>query len=129
MERQPTLSYLSMNAPEAEQQIVSGLYAPEVGRWTAGRAVILLKSPAAATPLRAKFYIPDAAPARRVTLLIDGEQVADQTYSKPGFYTLEAARMRPAGTAVTLTVVVDKTFSVGGDRRELGIVLGEAGFP
>ena len=36
-----------MNAPEADQQIVSGVYQLEEGRyrWMAGRAVVLLKRP------------------------------------------------------------------------------------
>jgi hypothetical protein len=95
----------------------------------AGRAVILLKSPAAATPLQVKFFIPQPAPARRITLLIDGQQVAEKTYDAPGLYTLETAPMRPAKPTTTLTIVVDKTFSVPGDHRELGVVLVAAGFP
>jgi len=130
VERKPALEYLPMNAPEAEQQLVSGVYALEANRfrWTAGQAVILLKSPAAATPLQAVFVIHAASPARRISLLLDGKEVAAQTYSKPDAYTLIAPAQRPSNASATLTIVVDKTFSVAGDGRELGMVLSEAGF-
>jgi hypothetical protein len=126
VEREPKLAYLVLSAPEAEQQLVSGVYQD---RWMAGRAVILLKSPATATPLQVKFFIHQLAPARRITLLIDGRQVADKTYDAPGLYTLETPPIRPEKPTTTLTILVDKTFSVPGDRRELGVVLSEAGFP
>jgi hypothetical protein len=126
VEREPKLSYVVMKTPEAEQQLVSGVYQDQ---WMAGRAVILLKSPAAATPLQVKFFIPQPAPARRITLLIDGQQqIAEKTYDAPGLYTLETPPIRPAKPTTTLTIVVDKTFSVAGDRRELGVVLVGAGF-
>ncbi|MBI1786224.1 MAG: hypothetical protein HYR60_01570 [Acidobacteria bacterium] len=125
VERKPTLEYLSLTAPEAAQQIVSGIY-PD--RWTGARAAILLKSPAGAKRLRVRFFIHDRAPARRVTLLVDGAEAASQTYPGPGSYTLESPPRQPAGASATLTVVVDKTFSVAGDRRELGVILMEAGF-
>jgi hypothetical protein len=126
VEREPKLAYVVMKTPEAEQQLVSGVYQDQ---WMAGRAVILLKSPGAATPLQVKFFIPQLAPARRITLLVDGQQVAEKTYDAPGLYTLETVPMRPAKPTTTLTIVVDKTFSVAGDRRELGVVLVAAGFP
>jgi hypothetical protein len=126
VEREPKLTYLLMKSPEAEQQLVSGVYQDQ---WMAGRAVILLKSPAATTPLQVKFFIPQPAPARRITLLIDGQQVAEKTYDAPGLYTLETPPIRPAKPTATLTIVVDKTFSVPADRRELGVVLIAAGFP
>jgi hypothetical protein len=124
--RQPKLAYLLMSAPDVEQQLVSGVYQD---RWIAGRAAILLKSPAAATPLQVRFYIHPSAPARRVTLLVDGQQVADKTYDAPGVYTLDTPPIRPAKPTTTLTIIVDKTFSTPSDRRELGIVLIGAGFP
>lgn len=129
-ERKPTLDYLPMNAPEAAQQLVSGVYELEQGRWrwTGQRAVVLLKSPRIAEPLRAVFAIPDPAPARRVSLTVDGEEIAAETYAGPGSYTLIApARMTRAPTA-TVVIAIDKVFSVPGDHRQLGIVLSEIGF-
>jgi Dolichyl-phosphate-mannose-protein mannosyltransferase len=126
VEREPKLSYVVMTAPEAEQQLVSGVYQD---RWMAGRAVILLKSPAVATPLQVKFFIHELAPARRISLLIDGRQVAEKTYDAPGLYTLETPPILPEKPTTTLTIMVDKTFFAAGDRRELGVVLSAAGFP
>ena len=130
VERKPALEYLPMNAPEAEQQLVSGVYALEDNRtrWMAGRAVILLKSPTTATPLRVVFYIPESAPARRISVLLDGREVAAQTFQNPGICTLEAPAQRPPNPTATLTIIVDKTITVAGDPRELGVVLSEAGF-
>ncbi len=118
VERKPTLEYLPMNAPEAEQQLVSGVYALEGNRfrWTAGQAVILLKSPATPAPVRAIFT------------LLDGKEVAAQTYSEPGAYILQAPPQYPLNPAATLTIVVDRTFFAAGDGRVLGIVLSEVGF-
>ena len=59
---------------------------------------------------------------------MDDVKVAEHTYSAPGRYTLETPQVRPAKPTTTLTIAVDKTFSVAGDRRELGIVLKSAGF-
>jgi hypothetical protein len=126
VEREPKLSYVVMKTPEAEQQLVSGVYQDQ---WMSGRAAILLKSPTAATPLQVKFFIPQLAPARRISVLVDGQQVAEKTYDAPGLYTLETRPIRPEKPTTTLTIVVDKTFSVAGDRRELGVVLVAAGFP
>jgi hypothetical protein len=129
VERRPSLSYLSMNAPEAEQQLVSGAYMVEGPfRWTTGQTVILLKSPAAPTPLRVDFTIHPQSPARRITLLLDGVKVGEQTYPGPGTYILETSPVSSAKTVTTLTIVVDQTFFGAGDRRELGIVLRGAGF-
>ena len=126
VERSPTLQYLPMNAPEAAQQLVSGVYALEDNRtrWMAGQAVILLKSPAGATPLRVVFYTPNP---RRVSLLLDGAEIASQSF-EAGLHTMLSPPQRPAKPVATLTIAVDKTVSAPGDRRELGVVLSEAGF-
>jgi len=127
VKREPTREDLPMNAPEAQEQIVSGVYAREDGnawRWTSGRAVILLKKPEKPKPLRVSLYIHDNAPARKVTVLLDGIQVAQQQYPGPGRYVLQSAPV----TGSVVTIVADKTFSVPGDSRELGLILSEVGF-
>ncbi len=126
VERKPTQSYLTMNAPEAENQIVSGLYSAENNswRWMGERAVVLLKPPPEPQPLHIVFNIPDVAPARRLTLALDGVVLEDKTYDKPGGYTLNTN----AVSGGTLTISVDKTFSTAGDRRQLGIIVSELGF-
>lgn len=130
LDRRPTLAWLPMNAPESKAQIVSGLYELEgaAWRWMSGSAVVLLKSPAAPEPLAAVFNIPDAAPARTVRLLLDGREIASQTYGGPGSYTLKSLPERPSGPTATVTISVDRTFSVPGDHRELGIVVSAIGF-
>jgi hypothetical protein len=129
-ERHPTLSYLPMNAPEAADQIVGGIFALEDNRfrWMSRSATVALASPAAALPLRALFTIPPQARARRVTLLLDGREVASRTYLAPGTYTLESPPVRPAGAGATVEITIDETFFAPGDSRELGIVLAGVGF-
>jgi hypothetical protein len=130
IERKPALSDLPMNAPEAEQQIVGGLYQLEGGqwRWMSQSAAILLKPPDHPLPITVLFSIPAASPARQVTIALNGRDVASQTYSGPGTYSLSSAAMKPEGDSAKLTVSVDKSFSVPGDSRQLAIILTEAGF-
>jgi len=129
-ERHPTLAYLPMNAPEAADQIVSGIYALEDNRyrWMARAAVVALSSPLAALPLRATFTIPPQARARRVALLLDGRQVVSQAYAAAGTYTLESPPVRAAGAVAIAEIAVDQTFFAPPDSRELGIVLTGVGF-
>jgi hypothetical protein len=126
-ERHPTLEYLEMNAPEAAEHIVSGIYALEDDRyrWMAARAVVALKSPAEPRPLRVEFSIPDPAAARHVALLLDGREVAAATYDGPGQYALTSAG--PLQGSI-VEVVVDRTFRAPPDARDLGIVLDAVGF-
>jgi len=129
-ERHPTLAYLPMNAPQAADQIVSGIYSLEDNRfrWMSRTAVVALASPPAALPLRATFTIPPQARARRVALLLDGRQVASQTYAAPGTYTLESPPVRAAGAVAIAEIAIDETFFAPRDSRELGIVLTGVGF-
>jgi hypothetical protein len=126
VERKPQFESITMNSPASGQQIVSGVYEIENGqfRWMSGKAVLLLKPPPQPTPLEVRFFIPDQAPARHVTVLAGDTEVASQTYPAPGAYTLTT---KPASDGA-ITILVDKTFSVPGDRRELGIVLSQIGF-
>ena len=130
VERHPTLEYLPMSAPEAAEQIVAGLYAIEGRiRWTARAAVVALKAPAAPRALAASFTIHPASPARHIRLLLDGREVAAQTYTAPGTYTLStAAPVRPAGAVAVVTLEVDRTFTAPPDTRDLGLVLSGVGF-
>ncbi len=131
IERKPTLTDLPMNAPEAEQQIVSGVYQLENGqwRWMSQTATILLKPPDQPTPLTVRFTIPDASPARQVTIALNDHPVASQTYPRTGrLRRSPARRLKPDGDSAKLTITVDKSFSVPGDSRQLGIILTEVGF-
>ena len=130
IERKPVLTDLPMNAPEAEQQIVSGLYQLEGGqwRWMSQSATILLKPPDQPTPVTVHFTIPAASPARRVTIALDGHTIASQSYSMTGTYSLSSPPMKPEGDTAKVIVTVDKSFSVPGDTRQLAIILTEVGF-
>jgi hypothetical protein len=122
MERHATQEYLTISAPEAAEQIVSGIY-PD--RWMSQAGIVILKRPAVPKKLRAAFYIPPNAKARQVTLLLDGREVASHTYSVPGAYTLTSAEPLQ-GT--TVEIRVDRTFTAPDDKRALGMVLTGVGF-
>jgi 4-amino-4-deoxy-L-arabinose transferase-like glycosyltransferase len=130
LERKPVLEYLPMSAPEAGQQILSGIHQLESGRWRwmSERGVVLLKPPPVPAPLRLVFFIPDQAPARRIWLAVDGKSVADRIYTAPGSYTLVSEPLTAAGESATVVITVDRTFTVPGDHRRLGVILSEVGF-
>src|SRR5262249_36566121 len=113
LEKKPVLSILPMSAPDAAQQIVSGIYSVENGqyRWMAQKAVVLLKTPGATASLMLHLYIPDSAPARRVTAIVNGTEVARENYPAPGAYTLTSGPIALAGDTSTVELLVDKAFS------------------
>ncbi len=129
LERQPTLSALPMGSADSAAHILSGAYQIEDGqyRWIGREAKFLLKPARETMDAYAVLYIPDAAPARRLTLEANGRAVADVTYPKPGLYTLEAKGIPTGNQEVLLTLRCDKTFQAPGDTRELGLILREAG--
>ncbi len=122
--RKAEQSMLEIGTPAAAAQIVSGVY--NADHWTAGRATVLLKRPAGDTRLIAKIFIPPQAAARTVSLYMDGELLARETYPGSGAYTLSAAA--PDAGIATVTLEVDRTFSVPPDMRALGVVLLSIGF-
>jgi hypothetical protein len=129
-ERHPTLEYLDMNAATAADHIVSGIYGLEENsfRWMAERANVVLKSPDHTAVLSAAFTIPGQAPARTVSIFLDGRPLASQIYMSAGKYTLQSKPVQPAGPIATVTIAVDRTFRAPGDKRDLGIVLSGVGF-
>lgn len=130
VERPPELEYLTVNSPAAEHHIVSGLYELEEGRyrWMAGRAVVLLRSPAQPAPLEISVYVPHNAPARRIRLRLEDTPVLEKTLPGPGLHTLVSEPVVPAGPTARLTIEVDRTFRVPGDHRELGVIVSGVGF-
>jgi len=127
---EPVLSYLPMDSPEADQQILSGVYQLEAGRyrWMGARAGLLLKNPGQPSRLEVALYIPPQTPARRVSVSLDDKPVAEQTFAGPGSYTLTSSAVTVTTESPAVTITVDKTFAVAGDQRELGIILTAAGF-
>ena len=130
VERQPELSDLVMNAKQAGEQIVSGVYQLENNswRWMSRTATVLLKPPAEPLPLVVHFVIADPSPAREVKLSLNGREIASQKLEGPGRHFVASPPQQPAGASSTVTIAVDKTFSVQGDSRELGVILLRVGF-
>ena len=92
--------------------------------WMGQEASVIVKR--APGPLRAEFVIHEKSTARTVKLLVDGKVVAEQTFPAPGAYSLSA--QVPGNDNVTAALAVDKTFSVPGDGRALGILVQGIGF-
>lgn len=130
-ERSPELSYVAMNAPQAESQLLSGVYGLEGGswRWAASRVVALLKAPPKPQPIAATFRIVDQSPARQISISANGELLATQSYPGPGLYTIRSQLPFPARSPfVTVTLAADKTFQAPGDNRDLALILTGIGF-
>ena len=128
--RKPVLSHLQMGSPEATSQIVSGVHdlENEQWRWMDGRAVLLLKRPMSPSPVEVKIYLPDQAPGRHITILLDGQTMLSQTLASAGSHTLTTASFTAKGDDVQLTITIDKTFQAPNDNRRLGLILAAAGF-
>ncbi|HWZ30795.1 MAG TPA: glycosyltransferase family 39 protein [Bryobacteraceae bacterium] len=124
IERKPELTSIDPRDPQAATQIVSGLF-PD--GWMTDQATIVLKRPDRGGMLRADISIPDVAPARRLTMIVDGQQAGDELFAKAGAYTL-AVLLGEGPPTVTVTLKVDKTFSAPGDLRKLGAVVTRVGF-
>ncbi len=118
-ERKAELSWVT---PGDQQQILRGL-SPD--GWTGDGATVLLKR--GRGPLRAEFSIHEKSPARNVKLLVNGDTVAERTFPGPGVYSLSAP-VKGGSASITVTLAVDKTFSVPGDGRQLGILVQGIGF-
>jgi hypothetical protein len=123
----PRLSWLRMNDPEAAGQLLSGFYDVEdkSWRWMAEQGLVLLQAPAEATRFEMTFFIPDAAPARQVTIAVNGLAVISQTYAAPGRYTITAPVSITGAAQILLSV--DRSFQTPTDRRRLGIIVQELG--
>jgi len=125
-ERNPQLIWISPGDPQAAAQIISGL-SPD--GWMSDKATVLLKRPDHLLPLRLEISIPPMAPARHVQMLVNGQLVAESTFAKPGTYAISVPPDASLnGSALTVTLTVDATFSVPTDRRRLGIVIIGVGF-
>lgn len=128
VKQQPKMSVLAMGDPGAGSQIVRGVYGPEAGpwRWMAGEATLLLKNTGAPARLEVKIYVPDNAPARAITFGIGSERKTE-SFAGPGSYTFSMPVSLTGSEPVTIAIQVDKTFSVQGDNRTLGVILNEVG--
>ncbi len=129
-ERKPVLSFVPMNAPESEFQVVSGLDRIEDGkaRWMGKRGAVLLKRPETPQAAVVELFLPDAAPAREIAVRIDGVEVSRQPIPGPGKHTFTTPVLPLPTSDVTLSFELDRTFSVPGDQRTLGAIVIAAGF-
>ncbi len=126
---EPRVGYLRLGDPESSDQLVTGFYAIEENawRWMGEQGVAILKAPEGAARFEMTFFIPETAPARRVTVSLDGAAIAAQDYPSSGRHTLSAPASPAAGAAVRAVVAVDRTFQPAGDLRRLGIIVQELG--
>jgi hypothetical protein len=124
IERRPEVSYLDPKDPRAAAHVISGLF-PD--GWMTEQASIMLKVPDKLASVEVVLYIPADAPARHVQLLVDGQTVAQDTFPKDGSYKLSAP-FQASGPTATITVIVDKTHTVAGDLRKLGVLITGVGF-
>ena len=90
-----------------------------------GIGVVALKTPAAPRRMRAEVYLPPNAPARQITLLLDGREIASKAVPGSGSYTVASSGPVSGETA---ELRVDRTFRAPGDQRDLGLVLIGIGF-
>ena len=126
----PTLRDLPMNAPEAEAQILSGIFDLERGeqRWMSGTASVMLVSPPDEEPLHVKYYQPDNAPAHRLTMALDGKIVYSELLPGPGIHRIVTTPLQARSATSIVMLQVDQTLSAPGDSRKLGIVLFDVGW-
>ncbi len=128
--KEPRLSYLRMNDPEAADQLLSGFYPLEdhnAWRWMSEQAAAVLRSPENAARFEMLFAIPEPAPARRVTVALDGVVIASENYSGPGRYTIAAPVEVGPNATPQVVISADKGFYAPGDRRRLGMIVQELG--
>jgi len=123
-ERKAELSYLDPKDPKAAAHVIAGLF-PD--GWMSEQASVLLKVPAKVKSLGVALFIPPDAPARRITLLADGQVVAEATYATPGAYNL-VAPYKTEAKQVTVGLRVDATHRVPPDGRALGVIITGVGF-
>jgi Dolichyl-phosphate-mannose-protein mannosyltransferase len=125
VERNPQLTWISPGDPKAASQIIIGL-SPD--GWMGDRATVLLKHPDHSMPLRVEVFLAPGAPARKIQMLVDGELAAEETFKKPGTYSLSVPMDAAWKPVITVTLTVDQTFSIPSDIRRLGVVVSGIGF-
>lgn len=123
IDRIPVLSYLPMNASEADIQILNGMFPLEENRyrWMGKRASILLKPKEG--PLEVVAY---ASKPVELTIKVDGREVKREHLTE-GLHTITTQPIHPTGSSVLLALECDRTTTAPGDTRELGLILQSVG--
>lgn len=126
----PTLSYLHLGSSEAGEHLLSGFY-PSDGadwRWMRETASAVLLPPSTPSKFKLEFHIPEDAPARNVSVEIDGRMVVEERYEATGGYVLEAPVDFPLESPARLSLRAGPAYSPEGDNRELSIIVIGFGF-
>lgn len=115
-------SELPMNAPDADDYILEGVYGLENGsyRWMARRARIALKPKPGV--LVVDLFLPEASPARSLAISANGAQIL-RAPLQPGRHTLRSAPLPAARDRIEFVLEAGSSFRPPGDGRELGLVL------
>ncbi len=126
---EPRLTWLPMNAPEAEWQVLGGVYGLEENRWrwASARAAFSLKALPGATRVAAEIFLPEASPARRFELRLNGASLGSVTLPGPGSHVLEMACPAPR-EASRLEIIADRQFRPPGDTRDLSFIVSAVGY-
>ena len=135
----PQFSYVNTADVRARPQLLSGWHAIEDGafRWTEREARAVLLAPQdSPADFELRLFFPENHMRRAggpviVSVLIEGALFAQETYDRPGPYTLR--RPVPPGTlagpSVNVTLRVDRAVPPSDtDKRELGAVVQGFGF-
>jgi hypothetical protein len=127
---QPTLSYLKMDDPAADEHLLGGFY-PSDGaewRWMGPEAAALLKASDQPSEFVMRFHIPENAPARHVEIEINGDRAVSQDYQATGGYELRTPVHVAPGAPVRVVLRASPSFTPPGDGRDLAIVVIGFGF-
>jgi hypothetical protein len=124
----------------AASQLVSGFYDVEQNawRWTAGKFVVVLRTPRGAAQngavLKLKFSVPEPIIAKLNAVSlganIDGAALTPETYTQAGEFTYsrEIAPAQLAHDTVKLNFFLNKSVPPGSaDARELGVIVTSIG--
>lgn len=126
----PTDSYLPMNSPAAESQLLSGFYEVQdnAWRWMGPSGSAMLAVPESVGSFKLDLYVPDNSPARQVRVEAGGRLLLEQTLDGPGGHVVEAPVERPPGDAARIVIRAQPSFYAPGDERELSVVVNSFGF-
>ncbi|MEZ5367059.1 MAG: hypothetical protein R2748_33170, partial [Bryobacterales bacterium] len=129
---EPTLSYLKMDDPRADEHLLGGFY-PSDGaewRWMGPEGAALVVKPADATAFEVRFHIPDGDPVRHLEVLADGHLLGAEDYEATGGFTFRApaAAAGRAGEPVRIVIRASPSYTPPGDGRDLSIVMIAFGF-
>lgn len=113
---------LPMNAPDADGYILDGIHGLEDGRyrWMAQRAELVLKP--APGVLAISLFLPEASPARRLAVKINGAAAGEFALS-PGMQTVRVGPLPEAQGRLHIALAADRSFTPPGDARQLSLIL------